>query len=368
MSKEHVASIDGWRGVLAACVLGFHFSSVIFQGNWMPWGYLGVDFFFLLSGYVSSRTYETGIANRTIGFRQFIVRRATRLYPLFLVSIVLFLTADRYVCAPQSLEGPAIGMGEGAVLVYHSALLLAMLNCLSDMVPPNSVVWAVSVEWVVSLAYFFVIRLFRHIPLLWLSSIVVAALVALIIESPRTVQSLHPVPQVARGVVGFGLGLLIYRIHRTWTPDPSVARYAWEVVQISLTFTLLVGLSVSLPVLHSSTSELPDYRLESSCEYVLILTAFPSLLFLSLLRNGILNSLLSIPPLTMLGRLSYSIYLFQFPLALWMKCTPAYDAIGPALFGPAYVATLLVVSVGMHYLIERPAQVLGRRLADRKWR
>ena len=83
------------RGVAAVLVVLFHFGAL--APALSTSGYLAVDFFFALSGFVIARTYDVRLA-AGLGVAAFIERRLIRLYPLYLIGLLLGL-----VVAPRQV-------------------------------------------------------------------------------------------------------------------------------------------------------------------------------------------------------------------------------------------------------------------------
>src|SRR5215510_13487127 len=82
-TKQHFAILDGLRGVAALAVVIFHFMEWIFTDpstNFIGHGFLAVDFFFCLSGFVIGYAYDDRI--RKIGVKEFFRLRLISLHPL----------------------------------------------------------------------------------------------------------------------------------------------------------------------------------------------------------------------------------------------------------------------------------------------
>ncbi|VWX54665.1 acyltransferase [Novosphingobium sp. 9U] len=98
-------TLDGMRGLAAIAVALFHFDIYL-----MPHGYVAVDFFFVLSGFVLYRSYLPRF-RQGLGIGTFMVQRLARLYPLFLLGLMLGLAvalqqiwvADPHATAPSRL-------------------------------------------------------------------------------------------------------------------------------------------------------------------------------------------------------------------------------------------------------------------------
>jgi peptidoglycan/LPS O-acetylase OafA/YrhL len=89
MIKSRFGTLDGLRGVAVMVVVLYH-AGIIF-GAWISrFGYLAVDLFFALSGFVLSHAYD----NRFVGgmrVAEFLYLRVVRLYPLYFLGLVLGL-------------------------------------------------------------------------------------------------------------------------------------------------------------------------------------------------------------------------------------------------------------------------------------
>src|SRR5690349_7360563 len=92
-SKQHFQVLDGLRGVEALAVVIFHFMEWVYtpEKNFIGHGFLAVDFFFCLSGFVIGYAYDDRIGN--IGVWQFFKARIIRLHPLVVLGSVLGLLA-----------------------------------------------------------------------------------------------------------------------------------------------------------------------------------------------------------------------------------------------------------------------------------
>src|ERR1700742_2138380 len=93
-TKQHFEILDGLRGVAALSVVTFHFMEWAYSDyskNFIGHGFLAVDFFFCLSGFVIGYAYDDRIAK--IGLRKFLKARLIRLHPLVVFGSVLGLIA-----------------------------------------------------------------------------------------------------------------------------------------------------------------------------------------------------------------------------------------------------------------------------------
>lgn len=99
-------AIEFYRFIAILCIATFHFN-IQFTGEFLfpKGGYLGVEFFFILSGFLLMKTYKS--ENRPKTAWEFWLRRISRLYPAFILMMVLFLLFDifirRYITSPDQL-------------------------------------------------------------------------------------------------------------------------------------------------------------------------------------------------------------------------------------------------------------------------
>src|SRR6188768_624125 len=90
--KQHFEMLDGLRGVAALAVVIFHFMEWVYpdpRQNFIGHGFLAVDFFFCLSGFVIGYAYDDRIGK--MGVLAFIKSRLIRLHPLVVLGAVLGL-------------------------------------------------------------------------------------------------------------------------------------------------------------------------------------------------------------------------------------------------------------------------------------
>jgi peptidoglycan/LPS O-acetylase OafA/YrhL len=96
LASERIPELDGLRGLAILAVLIFHLSPArmpLFAAYFVQAGWLGVDLFFVLSGYLI-----TGLLLDSTGqkryYRNFLARRTLRIFPLYYACLVLFCVAD----------------------------------------------------------------------------------------------------------------------------------------------------------------------------------------------------------------------------------------------------------------------------------
>ncbi len=164
-TKQHFELLDGLRGVAALAVVIFHFMEWIFpdgSSNFIGHGFLAVDFFFCLSGFVTAYAYDNRI--RTMGLKAFFTVRLIRLHPLVLLGAVMGLLS--FLLDPFALP-VHYSAGKLALLFVSTAMLIpmpAMEDRAFNLFGLNAPSWSLFWEYIANIVYAFLLcRLNRRI-------------------------------------------------------------------------------------------------------------------------------------------------------------------------------------------------------------
>lgn len=90
--------IDGLRALSVIAIILFHLGITTFQG-----GFIGVDIFFVISGFLITRIIASDLASGQFSFRDFYIRRGTRILPALIATILLVLPVAIYLQHPAEL-------------------------------------------------------------------------------------------------------------------------------------------------------------------------------------------------------------------------------------------------------------------------
>lgn len=210
-AQRRIPGLDGLRGIAALSVIGFHLHGLIpAVPNWWSKGYLAVDFFMMLSGYVMARTYESRM-QAGLGSAAFLMIRSKRMWPTMAIGGLIGIPYLWYI-APDS----------GHFLfsfVMNIALLPAPLN--RELFPLNGPTWSIFFELVANAI---------HALLLWrLSSrglagcgAVLLGLLAVIVRMNGSLEfgplADHWLPALIRTLVPYIGGVMLWR----WWRDSPV--------------------------------------------------------------------------------------------------------------------------------------------------
>lgn len=248
-------TLDGLRGLGAITVLLLHFGSAL--GISSPaHGYLAVDLFFCLSGFVLTRSYAVRISNG-MKFQEWICVRLIRLYPIYFLSIALGAVGTQFSGMPGSAlssGGKLIAMGTGVLMIPSPTW-----NEVPEMFPLNFVTWSLSIEMMLSVLFYWSCRWRNRT----LAALLVGGLCGLALVrwrigyvgggfAWRDVQT-----GVARGLYGFSSGMLIARYqttrlksHAAWLPIIAAGVMMWLRPPHGVAYDIL-AIVVLIPVIAS---------------------------------------------------------------------------------------------------------------------
>ncbi len=361
---NRVPGLDGLRAFAVAVVVAFHLTPGAVIG-----GYLGVDVFFVVSGFIITRLLLTERARSgRIRLGAFWKRRARRLLPALVVLLLACSTAAMLI--------------GGDVLVGLGGQLLTALTFSSNWyfiatgsdyfaeAAPELFrnLWSLAVEeqfyllWPV-LVILVILRTPRtgRIVLLGIATLASALAMALLLTPGDPTRVYY-----GTGTHAFGLTLgALLAVAAQWWPTrqlvwPRAARHTlgWA------GFVALAGL-VALSLLMAGTTDLP-YR-----GGLLGVAALTAVVIAALLVPGSpVARVLELPPLRWVGERSYGIYLWHWPvfvlLAAGLPTWTAEPALAWALGGIALAVTLLASALSYRF-VETGIRRDGFRGATRDW-
>jgi peptidoglycan/LPS O-acetylase OafA/YrhL len=191
-AKSHYAVLDGLRGVAALMVVAFHLFEAYSGGSphrqIINHGYLAVDFFFLLSGFVVAYAYD----DRWGGMSQwrFYKRRLVRLQPMIIIGGLIGAALLAFQHSPMfpRLETVAAWQVVGVMLLSFVMIPLAPsaeIRGWGEIYPLNGPQWSLFYEYVANILYAVGLR---KLSIRWLAGLVgvsALALIGLLVLGPR---------------------------------------------------------------------------------------------------------------------------------------------------------------------------------------
>ncbi len=164
----HFKALDGLRGIAALAVVTFHFMEMAigdYSHLFIGQGFLAVDFFFCLSGFVIGYAYDSRM--KRTGTWEFLKARLIRLHPLVLLGAVLGLIALLF----DPFRQGALGYSSGRItLMFLASILLipfpAMRERSFNLFSLNAPAWSLFWEYVANLFYAYLLFRLHRIALL----------------------------------------------------------------------------------------------------------------------------------------------------------------------------------------------------------
>lgn len=338
--KSHYRpDIDGLRAISIIAVVAFHFNVSLFSG-----GFVGVDIFFVISGFLIFRVIDKEINAGTFTFSEFYVRRARRILPALFGVIVASCALAFFVMNGREFNDFSKSVvanltGLSNVYFWKSADYFSP----SGELKPLMMTWSLSVE---EQFYFFfpvvllVLKRYRLNKLVWLLALSAASFIGSLIllkKSPSAAFFLLP-PR------------------------------AWE-----LGMGALLAIAVDAPRLNGLTAA--RRKLLDECASVLGIvliatavlafdgnTAFPGIavllpiggaMLLILSEHSFFNRhILSSRPLVFIGLISYSLYLWHWPVLSFSRLV-SIDALTPWTYVALAAISVVLATFSWRY-IEKP--------------
>ncbi|MCG7587815.1 acyltransferase, partial [Photobacterium sp. OFAV2-7] len=106
--------IDGLRAIAVLAVIIFHMN-----GAWLPGGFIGVDVFFVISGYIITSAIYPQIISNTFSFNIFYVKRIKRILPLFYLVSVFSLIGGYWLYTPNDFVSLADSLRYASVFIAN---------------------------------------------------------------------------------------------------------------------------------------------------------------------------------------------------------------------------------------------------------
>ncbi|MET0258165.1 MAG: acyltransferase [Methylobacterium sp.] len=323
--KRHLLVLDGLRGVAALAVVFYHFGGRLSDFAPMQHGYLAVDFFFALSGFVIAYAYEDRLRDG-MGLRQFLVARLVRLMPLLILGLC--------IGAVLELGRPNVGdfpthMGHVALAWLFGSFVVPLpvsLTLEQVIFPLNSVMWSLFFEFAINIAYALVAprlgtRLLIGIILLSAPLLIVTALHFGALDAGSGFDDWWG--GGARVLFSFSLGVLLYRLRGA----AALARLAAPVLVLSVAILAVLAMP----------------QLTAPFDAIYDLTAV-MLVFPVIIGAGAKADAGWFAPLCRVGGdLSYPLYILHYRLVSMVSYTIKAHGYGPV--GQAASATLATVLI-----------------------
>ncbi len=344
LNRPYRPDIDSLRAIAILGVVLYHAGLC-----WLPGGFTGVDIFFVISGYLIGGHIFSEVGAGSFSYLRFYQRRARRILPAFYAVLIFTIVAALLLLSP--LEARQFGRSAFAaalsvsnILFWHGA---HYFDTKSELVP-LLMTWSLGVEEQFYAVIPLLMVLLARIRRSWTlpAILAVCALSFLLAQyqlsggSQAALQAAFYLLPARAWELGIGVALAVAeqrRKHRVWPMPQS------QLVTQGLS---LVGLATMLApiLLLTAHSPFPGVAALPSVLGTVMLIAVPA--------SFINRRLLSLPPLVFVGRVSYSLYLWHWPLLAFVHIVNGSKL--PPAVPLLTVAAAFPLAVVSYFFIEQP--------------
>lgn len=317
-TKPHYELLDGLRGVAALMVVCFHLFEAFATSHLdqrINHGYLAVDFFFILSGFVIGYAYDDRWGRLTAW--QFLKRRLIRLHPMVVMGAVIGAAVFYFQdCPVWDVSRVSVGALLAATLL--GALLIpatpgSEIRGLGEMYPLNGPSWSLFFEYIGNVLYALVIR---RLGTGALAALVVGAGCALAVHAVAgplgdvcvgySLTGMEFTGGSLRLLFSFSAGLLLFRLFR-----PARIRGAFWLCSLAVVALLAV------PRIGGARHLWMNGLYDTLC----IVLLFPAIVYLG--ASGRSTDKYTTALCKFLGEISYPLYMVHYPFIYlyygWVK-------------------------------------------------
>ena len=329
--------IDGLRAIAVLAVLLFHFDRRL-----LPGGFVGVDVFFVISGYLIAGILLTDLNRGTFSLGKFYQRRIARIAPAFFVVLGMTLAGAGLVYAAQDRSSVGADAAAAALSVINFKLLSqGGYFAASPDAQPLLHYWSLAVEeqfyLVFPVALYAVMRFFKR-PLTLIGVAAAASLgLSLILTWKAPTFAFYLLPPRAWELLA-GAALALWRVQGGKVPAHRSTAMGWAGIALILLSLAVAregrwfpGLMAILPVAGTG----------------LVLAALIGM-------PGRRMPILSHPVTVFIGTISYSLYLWHWPI--FSLVDYRFFAAGPVERGLLKIGLTLAGTLATFFLVERPGR------------
>lgn len=331
--------IDGLRAISIISVLAYH----AFPSTWSG-GFVGVDIFFVISGYLITQIIIEQLSAGTFSLVSFYRRRISRIFPALTLVLLVTYAIGWFRLLPADLERLSLNTIAGATFVAN-LLLLRQPDYFAPDAATNPLLhlWSLGIEeqfyifWPLILI---ALAKYRRNLLIFGSIAAVSFLLCLwVVSQNQTIAFYAPLTRSWELLAG----AILSELHRRRFAHPSPYSYLVR-VKASLGISL-----IALPIiLLSKSSSYPSWNTLLPVLGACLLLDAPS----SFLNARILSS----RPMVFIGLISYPLYLWHWPILTFLNL--ASDDVPPA--SNLFIALSLAFGLAWatYVLVEKPIRTL----------
>jgi peptidoglycan/LPS O-acetylase OafA/YrhL len=347
--ENYRPEIDGLRALAVVAVILYHFFPTI-----MPGGFLGVDIFFVISGYLISKIIAGSLQSNKFSIVDFYVRRIKRIFPALLIVCTVFLIYGWFVLLPEELNQVGRHISYGSIFLSNLALYKDIgYFDVSAAQKPFMHLWSLSVEEQFYLLWPLILLVFYK---KWQNRWIVPFIVfAVIISYWLNIFLMSYKPDLAfyfpfSRFWELGAGAFVAYVepfHKGWKEKFPLGSSFSNLLSL-FGFLCLVG---SLFFLKRDVPLFP---------YLTFLPVLGAACIVLITEKTWVSKSLSCRPIVWVGLISYPMYLLHYPLISFVH------VVQPALLTTPFKIGLIMIIIGLSWLIYKFVETPIRHHKGRK--
>ncbi|HHF4043006.1 acyltransferase family protein [Haemophilus influenzae] len=345
-SIKYRPEIDGLRAIAVISVIIYHLNE-----NWLSGGFLGVDIFFVISGFLITGIIITEIQQNSFSFKQFYTRRIKRIYPAFITAMALvsFIASVIFIYNDFNQLRKTIELATAFLSNFYLGLTQGYFD-LSANENPVLHIWSLAVEEQYYLIFPLILILaykkFREIKVLFIITLILffILLATSFIPANFYKEVLHQPNIYYLSNLRFPELLVgsLLAIYHNLSNKVQLSKQVNNILAILSTLLLFSCLFL----MNNNIAFIPGITLILPC-------IFTALIIHTTSQNNIIKLCLSNKVIVFIGKISYSLYLYH-----WIFIAFAYYITGEKQINNQSIAIVTVLtiifSVLSYYLIEQP--------------
>lgn len=335
--------IDGLRAIAILFVLFFHAGLKLF-----PSGFVGVDVFFVISGFLITNIIHGSLQNNHFSFIEFYSRRLWRLQPVFICLVITTIGLTLFFYLPEDLVHFSKSARKTIFFIsnaYFERTTKGYFASNTDELPLLHT-WSLSIEWqcylILPVAIYLLHRIFnkRHITkIIYLLTILFFTL-SLYFSTQESVKTYY---FLSSRIFEFLIGSCIVFSHNRF----AFNKYFLELINsIAFLFIFYVATRGNINL------GFPNW-------YAFILCGAVAILIASGKNNSqsIVTQLLSLKPLVFIGLLSYSLYIWHWPVFVFIRYLGIEETSSVLLLA---FSLIFIIAYCSWRFIEKPTQKFNK--------
>lgn len=342
--------IDGLRALAVLSVFIFHINT-----TWMPNGFLGVDIFFVISGFLISSIIYRDVRMRKFSYEEFYKRRIKRILPTFFTVVFFCIIVSNLILAPgQDLR--AFEQSTLASVTFLANIFFARGQSYFDTAvgeKPLLHIWSLSVEeqyyFLVPIAIILLLRFnwsnkYRYHLLILLTGLLLLTSITGIPDFKFYYGQVYYLPHLrfVEMLVGSFLAFLMVD-----GKLPKLPNTRWTMSISAVSLGILFACFYA-PVELFQSPFFPGFSALIPC----IATA--TLIWCNQEQHWV-NGLFSLKPIVQIGKYSYSLYLWHWSVLAYFRYIYEVEVLSPKQLLCALVL-IIVLTMMSYYFVEQPTR------------